>query len=61
MKKCEFYADNKKYYFTAAYKSTDNHALLVMQYEDPYTRDALPVRFYYVDLSDLDFQDFPTE
>lgn len=61
VKKCEFYADNKKYYFTAAYKSTDNHALLVMQYEDPYTRDALPVRFYYVDLSDLDFQDFPTE
>lgn len=61
LKKCEFYADNKKYYFTAAYKSTDNHALLVMQYRDPYTGDELPVRFYYVDLSDLDFRDFPTE
>lgn len=61
VKKCEFYADNKKYYFTTAYKNTENYALLVMQYKDPYTGDELPTRYYYVNLSDLDFQDFPTE
>ncbi len=56
IKKTTFYADDERYYFVNASQNDTGQALIVMSYKDSKTAEEFPTRIYYLNLSDLKFQ-----